>query len=499
IEMRLKSWLKPMDNKMNMKVFGSKRAMKDEQLRYSRAGWVIHPTSIFRLYWDMWVLLLLLINLFALPVLISFFADNVSARWIAFNAVSDTAFLLDILLNFRTGVLVHGSPNKFILDPKIIAKRYLKTWFFIDLISSLPIDYIVEAATQSSTKSLIGATRTLKLLRFAKLLGLLKLLRLSRLVRYVQQYEEILNVTRSVIRFINLVSIILLIAHWNGCLQFLVPYLQDFPETSWVSIHNLMDNDWWEQYCWSLFKAMSHMLCIGYGRYPPQNIAEVWVTTFSMLTGATFYAMFIAYCINFIQQLDSPGRNYREKIQQIEEYMSYRRLPVELRDRMTKYYDHRYQGRMFDEEKILHEISKPLREQIINYNCRDLVQSVPFFTEAEPDFVSAIITRLSFEVYLEGDIIVREGELGTEMYFLREGVVSVTVGGKHANELCDGAYFGEICLLTNARRTASVTAKTVCDVFILNAEHFRDVVDEFPTMRILMEIVAEDRLNKMGK
>ena len=45
---RLKVWLQPMDNKMNMKVFGSRRAMADELLRFSKAGWIIHPTSAFR-------------------------------------------------------------------------------------------------------------------------------------------------------------------------------------------------------------------------------------------------------------------------------------------------------------------------------------------------------------------------------------------------------------------------------------------------------------------
>ena len=47
------------------------------------------------------------------------------------------------------------------------------------------------------------------------------------------------------------------------------------------------------QYTWSLFKAGSHMICIGYGRFPPQNTTEVWMTIISMIIGATFYALFI--------------------------------------------------------------------------------------------------------------------------------------------------------------------------------------------------------------
>lgn len=51
------------------------------------------------------MLLLLVANLIILPVAISFFNDDLSTRWIAFNCLSDTIFLIDIVVNFRTGNL----------------------------------------------------------------------------------------------------------------------------------------------------------------------------------------------------------------------------------------------------------------------------------------------------------------------------------------------------------------------------------------------------------
>ena len=69
------------------------------------------------------ILLLLIVNLFVLPVAIAFFTDDMSPAWIVANVISDGIFLLDIVLNFKTGVLIHGTPNKFILDPKEIAIR----------------------------------------------------------------------------------------------------------------------------------------------------------------------------------------------------------------------------------------------------------------------------------------------------------------------------------------------------------------------------------------
>lgn len=49
------------------------------------------------------MLILLIANLIILPVAISFFNDDLSTRWIVFNSISDTVFLLDLVINFRTG------------------------------------------------------------------------------------------------------------------------------------------------------------------------------------------------------------------------------------------------------------------------------------------------------------------------------------------------------------------------------------------------------------
>lgn len=47
---------------------------------------------------------------------------------------------------------------------------------------------------------------------------------------------------------------------------------------------------------------------------------------------------------------------------QVEQYMSFHKLPADMRQRIHDYYEHRYQGKMFDEESILGELSEPLRE-----------------------------------------------------------------------------------------------------------------------------------------
>lgn len=54
---------------------------------------------------------------------------------------------------------------------------------------------------------------------------------------------------------------------------------------------------------------------------------------------------------------------------QVEQYMSFHKLPPDLRQRIHDYYEHRFQGKMFDEDSILGELSDPLKEVIIIYLC----------------------------------------------------------------------------------------------------------------------------------
>jgi len=66
---------------------------------------------------------------------------------------------------------------------------------------------------------------------------------------------------------------------------------------------------------------------------------------------------------------------------------------------------------------------------------------------------------------------------------------------------CDvcGPLRAEICLLTNARRVASVRAESYCSLFSLSVDQFHSVLEHYPVMRRTLESVAAQRLNKIGK
>ncbi|KAJ7308475.1 hypothetical protein JRQ81_009026 [Phrynocephalus forsythii] len=306
LQRQLGAMLQPGVNKFSLRMFGSQKAVEREQERV-------------KFYWDFTMLLFMVGNLIIIPVGITFFKDETTAPWIVFNVVSDTFFLMDLVMNFRTGIVIEDNTD-IILDPERIKKKYLKTWFVVDFVSSIPVDYIFLIVEKGIDSEVYKTARALRIVRFTKILSLLRLLRLSRLIRYIHQWEEIFHMTydlaSAVMRIINLIGMMLLLCHWDGCLQFLVPMLQDFPRDCWVSINGML-------YSFALFKSMSHMLCIGYGRQAPESMTDIWLTMLSMIVGATCYAMFIGHATALIQSLDSSRRQYQEKYKQVEQYMSF--------------------------------------------------------------------------------------------------------------------------------------------------------------------------------
>lgn len=67
---------------------------------------------------------------------------------------------------------------------------------------------------------------------------------------------------------------------------------------------------------------------------------------------------------------------------------------------------------------------------------------MPLFANADPNFVTSMLTKLRFEVFQPKDYIIREGTIGKKMYFIQHGVVSVLTRGNKETKLSDGSYFG---------------------------------------------------------
>ena len=80
-----------------------------------------------------------------------------------------------------------------------------------------------------------------------------------------------------------------------------------------------------------------------------------------------------------------------------------------------------------------------------------------------------------------GKVLLKEGEVGQEFFVIIDGEVEVTRKGKPV-EITGSEYFGEIALLEQTPRLATVTAKTPLRFFVLTRKDFRHLVDKYPSV-----------------
>ena len=94
--------------------------------------------------------------------------------------------------------------------------------------------------------------------------------------------------------------------HFSACMQFFAAKFMDFPDTSWVVKADIVSVTKPEQYAYSLFTSLSHMLCIGYGPTGgPENVTEVCLIMSSMCIGASFYIILVGMISSNLVEKDT--------------------------------------------------------------------------------------------------------------------------------------------------------------------------------------------------
>jgi CRP-like cAMP-binding protein len=124
----------------------------------------------------------------------------------------------------------------------------------------------------------------------------------------------------------------------------------------------------------------------------------------------------------------------------------------------------------------------------------ELLKRAPLFSGCSKSELRAL-ARIADELDLrEGTVITREGRPGREFFVLISGTADVTKKGKKVAKLGAGEWFGEIALLTDSPRTATVTATSAVDVLVVTERRFREVVETMPSIALKILATVSARL-----
>jgi CRP/FNR family cyclic AMP-dependent transcriptional regulator len=124
----------------------------------------------------------------------------------------------------------------------------------------------------------------------------------------------------------------------------------------------------------------------------------------------------------------------------------------------------------------------------------ELLANVRLFSTCNKRELARIASLVEEVDAPEGKVIVRQGDPGRECFVIAEGKARATIRGMGSQPLGPGSFFGEMSLLDQGPRSATVTAETDMHLLVLGSREFSSLVNEVPTVAVRMMRGLAERL-----
>ncbi|RDX93832.1 putative cyclic nucleotide-gated ion channel 14, partial [Mucuna pruriens] len=414
---------------------------------------------------------------------------NIGIVVTCFRTFADVFYLLNMVIKFRTAYVSPSSRvfgrGELVMDPRLIARRYLRSEFFLDLVATLPLPqiviwFIMPAIRSSHADHTNNALVLIVLLQYVPRLYLIfplssQIIKATGVVTKTAwagaAYNLLLYMLASHVLGASwyLLSIERHATCWKSeCRNESLPVkcvlkyldcstLNNDDRMKWVNTtsvfgncnpenstsfnygifgnaveNNVVSSAFIEKYLYCLWWGLQNLSSYG------QSLTTstfVWETAFAILIailGLVLFAHLIGNMQEHLSMLNSMQtylqsitvrlEEWRLKRRDTEEWMKHRQLPQKLRERVRRFVQYKWLAtRGVDEETILRGLPTDLRRDIQRHLCLDLVRRVPFFSQMDDQLLDAICERLVSSLSTQGTYIVREGDPVTEMLFIIRG------------------------------------------------------------------------------
>lgn len=453
-----------------------------------KKAWIIDPIHPFMQKWDVFITILLVYTALVTPFSVSFMG-NATGLMFFMDKFVDLGFLIDMFINFFLGFKDDEGIMQW-RHSKIV-KKYLSSWFSIDFLSILPWDMAEDVIGSDGLDSL-------KILKILRLFRLLKLLRILRSGRILKRIQTSMGISFASVTLIKLLSITLLVIHWQACLWNIIPSLEADDATTWISENEAESWDAASLY----IAALEYSLCVlpmGPSDFGPKNPIERGISIFFMVVGGSVYAYAIGNVCDVISSLDAASTEYRQSVDMLNKCLAENNCPQEMRIDARAYFLHcrdLFRRRYF--RKLLLQMSPSLKGQVVHTINGKWIAKISFFNadhvEERYAFATAISTALHPHAYPPGERLFVPGDLCDKLFIVSKGLCGHA--GRVVSNSSSKSFFGEdivAALVTkDYRRDTAAQTLTYLDVQVLEqADLFKILRNStFPETRKLIRKAA---------
>ncbi|XP_062088934.1 cyclic nucleotide-gated ion channel 1-like [Humulus lupulus] len=401
----------------------------------------------------------------------------------------DILYVLRIIFQFQTGFIAPSSRvfgrSELVDDPLAIAKRYLLTYFIVDVLSILPLPQVYLVVLDVIPKM----KRPVPMIPMEMLKIVIICQYIPRLARIVPLFREITSNSGILTEvasagtvfslFLYVFASYLLGALWYlfsleslyRCWQIVFknqnwdpryvycsqksrdnngfPADVKFVEAQFNASCPLIDpdegmfgiftdalksgvlqsTDFSSKFFYCFWWGLRNFSSLGQSLKTNTFVGEIIFAA----TGLIFFSLLIGNIQKYLQSTTVRVEEMRMKRQGVEKWMSHRMLPEPLRERIRRYQQYEWQEtRGVEEETLLQTLPKVLRRDIKRHLCLALLSRVPMFEKMDEHLLDTLCDRLKPSLYTDKSLIVREGDPVNEMLFIMRGSLRTmtTNGGK---------------------------------------------------------------------
>ncbi|XP_071564132.1 uncharacterized protein [Temnothorax nylanderi] len=469
---------------------------------------VVNPDENFYYYWLMLLSACVLYNLWTLIVRQSLpelqaLAPN---TWLACDGFTDAVFFLDVAVQFRTGYLEQGL---MVYNSRKLAGHYLKSKSFVlDLFALLPLDLL---------QVNLGSNPMLRFPRFLKI---------YRVYNYYYMVES-RTVYPNLWRVLNLIHILLILAHWFGCFYYLLSEAESF-QGDWVYPYRPGEYaTLTRKYLGSLYWSTLTLTTIGDLPTPETN-AEIAggnprslarrgrlsrllqfkhnggyvFTIVSYLIGVFIFATIVGQVGNVITNRNANRLEFERLLDGAKTYMRHHKVPGGMKRRVLRWYDYSWsRGRIQgggDINTALGLLPDKLKTELALHVNLSVLKKVTIFQECQPEFLHDLVLKMKAYIFTPGDSICRKGEVAREMFIIADGILEViSETGRILTTMKAGDFFGEIGILNLDglnKRTADVRSVGYSELFSLSREDVLAAMKDYPEAQSILHSLGRKRL-----
>ncbi|XP_058454819.1 uncharacterized protein LOC131432509 isoform X5 [Malaya genurostris] len=485
-----------------------KTARRRRRLKIPKS--VVNPDENFYFYWLMLLTISILYNLWTLIVRQSFpeLQENASKFWLSCDCLTDLVFILDVVVQLRTGYLEQGL---MVYDSRKLAGHYLHSSdFLLDLATLVPLDIL---------QIRLGTQPLLRFPRFFKV---------YRAVKYYYIVES-RTVWPNLWRVINLIHILLILAHWFGCFYYLLSEAEGF-QGDWVYPYRPGDYaTLTRKYLGSLYWSTLTLTTIGDLPTPETNAepsqsadgprslprrglksrllqfnsSRGYVFTIvSYLIGVFIFATIVGQVGNVITNRNANRLEFERLLDGAKTYMRHHKVPGGMKRRVLRWYDYSWsRGRIQgggDINTALGLLPDKLKTELALHVNLSVLKKVTIFQECQPEFLHDLVLKMKAYIFTPGDSICRKGEVAREMFIIADGILEVlSETGKVLTTMKAGDFFGEIGILNLDglnKRTADVRSVGYSELFSLSREDVLTAMKDYPEAQEILQTLGRKRL-----